>query len=106
MATYALGSDYGCRLITIEENKILFERAATCQNILQLAGDHADEWDSMPEGLLTMMLALVFACGQYKISHRELVSSIKKTRDIIMRAQAITGTEAPLSEIVFEAGVN
>lgn len=93
-------------MITIEENSILFERAQTCQKILQLAGDHADEWDSMPEGLLALMMALTFACNQYKIGPRELTSSIKKTRDIITRAQVITGTDAPISEVVFEAGLN
>lgn len=93
-------------MITIEEDTILFERAATCQKILQLAGDHADEWDSLPEGILVLLFPIVYACNQYNIGPRELASSIKKAREIVTRAQGITGKKAPLSEVIFESGVN
>lgn len=93
-------------MITIEENTILTDRAKTCHAILTAAGEHADAYDSMPEGIFTMMASLVFAAKQYKMTPRQLSTAINKTREIITRAQAIAGDDAGIEMVIFEAGSN
>jgi hypothetical protein len=92
-------------LITIEENPILVARARTCFDILTKAGEHADEFDSIPEGLLVLLYSLVFVSKQYGVSATQLTSSIKSIRGIIERAQSIVGKESGIREVVTEAGL-
>ena len=105
MAKDDLGTTYGCRVIEIEENSILVSRARACFEILTRAGEHADEFDSIPEGILVLLYSLVFVSDQYGVSATQLSSSIRTIRGIIGRAQDIVGKDAGIREVVTEAGL-
>ncbi len=93
-------------MIEIQENSLLNDRARTCHSILTEAGTHADIYDSQPEGIFCLMASLVFACQQFGMTPRQTSIAINKTREVVLKAQAIAGTEASIESVIFEAGVN
>jgi hypothetical protein len=96
----------GVVTVEIETNQLLNDRAEACHKLLTVAGEHADAYDSQPEGIFTLLAALVFVTKQYGMTPRQLTGAIKKTREIIERAQAIAGENAGIEQVIFEAGVN
>ena len=99
-------TNHGCSVIEIETNQLLNDRAETCHKILTVAGEHADAYDSVPEGIFTLMASVVFCAKQFGMTPRQLATAIKKTQEIVDRAQAIAGENASIDSVIFEAGVN
>lgn len=93
-------------MFEIDTNPILADRAKTSYEVLHVAGLHADKYDSIPEGLLTLLFALVFAAKQYNIKPAGLNASIRSVRTMIERAQKFCGEEAGIAECVIEVGLN
>jgi hypothetical protein len=60
----------------------------------------------VPEGILCLLYAIVFATKSYGMTPRQLIQSISKTREIVTRAQVFAGKDAGIESVVFEAGVN
>ena len=92
--------------VEIETNQLLNDRAETCHKILTVAGEHADIYDSQPEGIFALMASLVFVTKMYGMTPRQLAMAIKKTNEIVDRARAIAGDDAGIESVIFEAGVN
>lgn len=79
-------------------------RSQTCYRILHEAGIHSDKY-GIAEGLLCLIIGLVYAAQEYCIAPRQLASSIKAVREMVKRGSLYAGENSGVAAVVVEMGL-